>query len=422
MTFLYDDSIRYDDSPNLDAFGRLRTSSTRVLGEYRHMYGTTAPSSMESVISGNGTLVSNLEKCCFLANVTTTLGDRVVQQTNQYHPYISGTSNKALITFKMDTAKANVQQIAGLIDDNNGIAFRMNGLTPELIIRKQGVDTEVAAISEWNVDRFDGSLNELNPSGVTIDLTKCHILIIDYQWLGVGRVRVGFVINGKIYPAHTFNHANQTTEVYTTQPSLPLRWEIKNTGITSSNTSMMNICGAVYSEGADTEIGITHSISTGANITTVTSTTDGQCLIALKLKDLLSGKPNRALARIKEWSVITNNDVNYKVIIAPNASSIFSATPVWANVSGYSWCEFTKNPSLKAGWAANVNYVAIADGFALGSLGGGSGSNQLTGSFSIYDAIYQNYHSNNSQILAVIVTKILNNADCKSTLRWIEVK
>ena len=39
MTYLFDDKIRYDDSPNIDAFGQLRTSAARVLGEYRFQYG-----------------------------------------------------------------------------------------------------------------------------------------------------------------------------------------------------------------------------------------------------------------------------------------------------------------------------------------------------------------------------------------------
>jgi hypothetical protein len=422
MTYLFDDKIRYDDSPNIDAFGGLRSTSARVLGEYRFQYDNETQSVMNDHLEGTGVLTSDTSNCQFLATVTTASGDRVVYQTKQYHPYISGTSNKAIMTFRMGTHKANVIQAVGLFDDRNGIYFRMNGLTPEMVIRKKGVDNEVVPRTSWNLDRLDGSMNEYNPSGITADFTKCHIFTCDYQWLGVGRVRVGFVIDGAIHYVHQFRHANNTTEPYIMQPSLPLRWEIKNSGTAASASTLQVICGAVYCEGSDVEVGFTHSISTDGNTTTISNTTDGQCLLAIKLKDTITGKPNQMFARIKEWAILATNDVNYRIVIAPNASSIFNGTPAWANVPGYSVCQYVKNPSLQTGWAANVNYVAIADGFAAGATGAGSGANQLTGSFTLSDSIYQNYFSNNSQILAVICTKIANNSDCKATLRWIEIK
>lgn len=422
MTYLFDDKIRYDDSPNIDAFGGLRSTNARVLGEYRFHYDQGTVTVMESLVSGSGTLTADYGNTQFKGAVTTASGDRVVYQSKQYHPYISGTSNKALLTFRMDAPNANVQQCVGLFDDDNGILFRMNGNTPEVVIRKKGVDNEVVAKTSWNLDRLDGSMNEFNPSGITVDFTKCHIFICDYQWLGVGRVRVGFVIDGAIHYVHEFKHANNTTEPYMMQPSLPIRWEIKNTGPSASSTTMQFICAAVYCEGSDIEIGFTRSVSTDGNVTTVSNTTDGQCLIAIKLKDSLAGKSNKSFARLKEWAVLASNDVNYRIVIAPNASSIFSNTPNWANVPGYGACQYAKNPTLKTGWAANVDYTVIADGFAAGATGTGSGANQLTDSFSIADAIYQNYYSNNSQIFALICTKIVNNADCKATLRWVEVK
>ena len=422
MTYLFDDKIRYDDSPNIDAFGGLRSTNARVLGEYRFHYDQDTVAVMESLIQSSGILTPDYGNTQFLGSVTTNSTDRVVYQSKQYHPYISGTSNKALLTFKMDTPKANLQQSVGLYDDDNGIFFRLNGAVPEVVIRKKGIDTEVVPKTDWNLDRLDGSKNEYNPSGITVDFTKCHIFICDYQWLGVGRVRIGFVIDGAIQYVHQFLHANNTTEPYLMQPSLPIRWEINNTGTTTSSSTMQFICGAVYCEGSDIETGFTRSISTDGNVTTVSNTTDGQCLIAIKLKDNISGKKNKTFARLKEWAVLATNDVNYRIVVAPNSSSIFSNTPNWSNVPGYSFCQYVKNPTLVSGWASSISFSVLADGFAAGATGSGSGSNQLTGSFSITDAIYQNYYSNNSQVLALICTKLANNADCKATLRWVEVK
>lgn len=422
MTYLFDDKIRYDDSPNLDAFGGLRATVARVLGEYRFMYDQGTVTLMNQNTVGTASLTYDYNTCQCLGNVSTVSGDTAILQTKQYHPYISGTSNKALITFRMADIKSNVQQSIGLFDNNNGIFFRMNGTTPEMVIRKNGVDNEVVSQSNWNADRLDGSKNEFNPSGITADFSKCHIFTCDYQWLGVGRVRVGFVIDGVPRYVHYFNHANNTLEPYLFQPSLPIRWEIKNSGTTTSNTSMQMICGAVYCEGSDNEVGFTRSVSTDGNVTTINNTTDGQCVLAIKLKDTLAGKPNHSFARLKEWAVLASNDVNYRLVLFPNSSVAFSNTPVWSNVPGYGACQFVKNPTIKPGWQANVNYLVLADGFAAGATGTGSGANQLTGAFNFADCIYQNFTHDESQVLALIATKVATNADVKATLRWLEVK
>jgi hypothetical protein len=64
-------------------------------------------------------------------------------------------------------------------------------------------------------------------------------------------VRVGFVINGAYQICHIFNHANQpgNTKVYMTTATLPIRYEITNTGNTTSVSQMTQICSSVISEG-----------------------------------------------------------------------------------------------------------------------------------------------------------------------------
>jgi hypothetical protein len=92
-------------------------------------------------------------------------------------------------------------------------------------------------------------MNGSGPSGITLDLTKAQILYIDLEWLGVGTVRMGFVINGNFYVCHKFHHANLITSTYITTASLPLRYEITNTGATISESTLKQICSTVLSEG-----------------------------------------------------------------------------------------------------------------------------------------------------------------------------
>lgn len=173
------------DSANLTAFSRLRTAEARLLGDYRYMYGSGTSVQMNDLTATGGTLTSDQARNCYIGAVTTTSGSRVVRQTKKYHPYTSGTSTMGLVTFVMNPAKTNLVQAVGMFDDLNGIFFRMNGTTPQFVIRKNGTDVEVVDQSSWN----QSSMNYL-------DFSKAQILIIDYQWLGVGRVRVGFVHNG----------------------------------------------------------------------------------------------------------------------------------------------------------------------------------------------------------------------------------
>lgn len=421
MTYLFDDKIRYDDSPNLDAFGSLRTSVARLLGEYRYMYGSGATVQFNDLLANSGTLTADYVNNCFYADVTTASGSRAVRQTKQYHPYIPATSNKFMMTFKMDTAKANLVQAVGAFDDNDGIFFRMNGTTPEMVIRRNGVDAEVVPQSQWNKDRLDGSMTEFNQSGVTADFTKCQIFVCDFQWLGVGRVRVGFATDGSFTIVHEFSHANRSTETYMKQPSLPLRWEIKNTGTTASASRLQMICGAVYCEGADAETGFSRSVSTDGTVITVSNATEGQLVLAIRLKNTLVGKQNHSLARLKNWVILATNDVQYKLVVLNDATKI-NGTPTWNAVPGYGWCEYTKNAAMVTGWATANDYNVIHDGFATGANGAGSGSNVVTGSENINNAIYQNYDSTNSQILALVAYKLATNADVKASFSWLEVK
>jgi len=106
------------------------------------------------------------------------------------------------------------------------------------------VDTKIAK-ANWNADPLDGT----GPSGVTLDLTKVQLMWLDFEWLGVGSVRFGFVITGQFIVCHTFHHANKIDSTYMTTASLPLRQEVTNTGATSGASQAKQICSSVITEG-----------------------------------------------------------------------------------------------------------------------------------------------------------------------------
>ena len=151
-------------------------------------------------------------------------------------------------TFAFNAAKTNLRQRVGYFGAENGVYLEQDDDTVYFVLRSNVtgsvVNTRVAQ-SNWNGDTFDGN----GASEVTLDLTNTQIFWQDFEWLGVGAVRCGFVINGSLIVAHTFDNSNAISTTYMTTAILPIRYEITNTGTTASSSQMRQICSTVISEG-----------------------------------------------------------------------------------------------------------------------------------------------------------------------------
>jgi hypothetical protein len=101
------------------------------------------------------------------------------------------------------------------------------------------------------------NLDGTGASGYTLDPTKATILFTDYEWLGMGAVRVGFVIDGKFIVAHTFLNANNLDTVYMQTANLPIRYEIETTGTISGAAVLQQVCSTTMIEGGYAPQGLT---------------------------------------------------------------------------------------------------------------------------------------------------------------------
>jgi hypothetical protein len=119
------------------------------------------------------------------------------------------------------------------------------------------VTESVVSRSNWNGDKLDGT----GSSGIVLDITKAQILWMDIEWLGLGTVRVGFVINGQFIVCHSFHHANIIESTYITTASLPLRYEITNKAATGGSKTLKQICSTVISEGGYELRGLQQAVS-----------------------------------------------------------------------------------------------------------------------------------------------------------------
>lgn len=243
-----------------DAFGRLRTASPLTLFDSSHRYNDNGLWTTSSGTGGTTSFDANAGLVTM--NVTTTSGSEVVRETTKVFSYQPGKSLLVMSTFVMESAKAGLRQRVGYYGANNGLYLEKNGTSAPVFVERSlvtGAVTETSvAQSNWNVDPLDGT----GPSGVTLDLTKAQILWMDIEWLGLGTVRMGFVIDGKFIHCHSFNHANLITSTYITTASLPLRYEIKNTTATASSSTLKQICSTVLSEGGYELRGLQQAIGT----------------------------------------------------------------------------------------------------------------------------------------------------------------
>jgi hypothetical protein len=229
-----------------DSFGRQRVSEPYTLFDSSHRYDDN--DLWSTLTATGGTAVFNADQGLVDLNVTAASGSSVTRETIKVFAYQPGKSLLVLNTFVMSPAKTGLTQRVGYYGDDNGFYLEQENSSIAFIERSivtgSLVETPVLQ-ANWNGDKLDGT----GASGLTLDLTKAQILWMDLEWLGVGSVRVGFVINGQFIVCHTFNHANIIASTYITTASLPLRYEIFNTAGTTGISTLKQICSSVISEG-----------------------------------------------------------------------------------------------------------------------------------------------------------------------------
>ena len=242
-----------------DAFGRLRVSNPFTLFDSSHRFDDN--DLWSTATATGGTTSFNANQGLVDLNVTASSGSSVTRETIKVFSYQPGKSLLVMNTFVMSSPKTGLTQRIGYYGASNGFYLEQAGsaiaFVERSIVTGSLVNTPVLQ-ADWNGDTLDGT----GPSGYTLDLTKAQIYWMDVEWLGVGSVRMGFVINGQFIICHTFNHANLITSTYITSASLPLRYEIFNTAATSGASTLKQICSTVISEGGYELRGSQQAIST----------------------------------------------------------------------------------------------------------------------------------------------------------------
>lgn len=299
---------------NVDAFGRLRTSEPYTLFDSQNRYAADNQFDVSTTGTGTTSFLSN--EAAVKMEVTAGGVGSVKRQSYRSFPYQPGKGLLILATFVMDSSQStNLTQRVGYYNDSNGVFFQRVDGVYSFVLRSNstptpGTPSDVRTVTQanWNGDKLDGT----GDSGYTLDPSKAQILWIDFEWLGVGSVRCGFVINGEYIVCHTFHNANDITSVYMTTAILPVRYEISTASALAA--SMKAICCSVVSEGGYQQSSIDHVARRTTVFTNIDTAATFYPLVSIRLASGRTGAvvlPNRV-----QFLPLTSQ--NYEIALLKN--------------------------------------------------------------------------------------------------------
>lgn len=389
----------------VDAFGRARTSLPMTLFDSSHRFRDNGH--WATKLTGTASATFNASQASIDLTIGTASNDEVIRETNKVFSYQPGKSLFILNTVIFASPQTNLRQRVGYYGASNGMYLEQDGTTINFVERTSvsgSMQETRVAQSDWSQDKLDGT----GPSQLTLDLTKAQICWMDIEWLGLGSVRMGFVINGQLIHCHTFHHANLIATPYITTASLPLRYEIKNTGTTTGAT-LKQICSSVISEGGYELRGLQRAIAlpvASPRVLTVVSTV--YPVVSLRLKSAyLDG-----IAILSAVSIlgITNN-ANYRWELRTEGTTNGGS---WTNIESDSIVEY------------NISGTSYSGGRIVAS-GYMQGSNQGSQSLDILkDALFKFQFERNSFTgvateLTLVVSSSSATAEVLGSLDWEEI-
>ena len=343
---------------NTDAFGRLRVSQPYTLFDSQNRYASDTQ--FDTATTGTGTTTYNTNESSLNMTVTAGGAGSVVRQTFRSFPYQPGKGLLVLATFVMDGSQSlNLTQRVGYFNTENGVFFQRIDGVYSFVLRSNslptpGTPSDVRTVNQddWNGDKLDGT----GASGLTLDPSKAQILWMDFEWLGVGSIRCGFVIDGQYIVCHTFTNANQITATYMTTATLPVRYEITST--TGIAATLKQICSSVISEGGYEQYSPGHIARRTTALATIGTTF--KPLVSIRLA---SGRGGAVIVpgRIQ---VLPTTSQNYEVAMVKNAT-----------LTGASWTTVPTDNNVEY----DVSATAITGGTIIQTdyvTASGSGGNQ----------------------------------------------
>lgn len=345
------------NASEIDAFGRLRVGSPETLFEGHFPYDNDAIHWFGDMSGGTGTYLSDQGALLLTADA----GQSAAIQSKRFTQYQPGKSLLVQFTGVYPTKVGSTGR-AGYFNTNDGLFFQVVDGALSFVLRTSTsgapVDTAYAQ-ADWNIDSFDGS----GPSGITINPAYPQNAFIDLQWLGVGRVRFGFEINGEKLLAHEIDFANRAgVAPYMRTANLPVRYELIGAAGMAGSAELTCVCSTVISEGGFVEI---QGIRQHARKLTATTVGTGAVvpIMSIRPRVNVNGVVNHLRFLLKNLIVLNtgNNPAHYGVIYGGTLTS-----PSWGNVNAlYSGAEVDyAATAIAGGILIEGQFVAAGAGHA----------------------------------------------------------
>ena len=358
-------------TPGFDMFNRqlVVTPTTTFV---THPAYTMQKGRMDFVSTGTGVVTYDISNCTIVLSASGS-GGKAVRQSREYQLYQPGKLQNFYMSMTPQYTGTFDDSVAirlGNFDDyrdknssgstnpgtgvevnqkSMGHFFELSGAKWFVVERANSPDnlSNITRIpqSSWNLDTLDGNRTS-SPSGFILPspITQAILIVIQRQWLGVGSVRMGFVINGRTIFCHMF-HQRNLSGPYTRLPNLPLRWEIeKVAGGSSSSASFGSICASSQMMGDYVPFGRLVALPSEIVATARTVDTTMRPLLIVRLRQQFC----RASFRVKEFDFYNSSGtqaspapVGFTVYRNPTISGspayTFTSHPDSNSMTEYKW-------------------------------------------------------------------------------------
>ena len=378
------------DSGAVDAFGRQRTSTPYTLFDSTMRYDKRSDQWFDKTTNG-GTVSYLTNESSAALTTTTASGDTVLRRTKQNFPYQPGKSMMVLQSFVGTTPIAGLIQEVGLFDDNNGVILRASGTTLQFVIRSGASGSIVENVvdqSSWNIDTLED-----------LDFSKAQIFAADLEWLGVGRVRVGFVVDGEVTYCHEFKHYNTLSSVYMTTAILPLSYRIHNASAQAAGRTLKQICCSILSEGGYEPDGAIYSVN--HDLGSVPNVSGERITAGIRMA---SGRTGNVILPVRISTTTNTSDlVLWRLRLNPTISGV-----VWsAAQNGRGNVEVTTSGTASGGTVVDSGFVSQ-----------GSANN-----YAVAEAIRLSLGQNASGVSDYLILTVDSptNAKALGMIGWVEI-
>lgn len=393
-----------------DAFGRLRVSTPTTLFSSQLQYDLE-PFQFEAFNTDDGAAPAHSANTR-MAALTIDAGDvggTSGMQSYQYTPYQAGKSHAAFVTGVFGPPTANVTKRIGYFDDSNGVFFQQEGDGTYSTVLRSKISGEV---TERKIEQADWmELSNQPDSGLGVNMEAAQIFHFDLQFLGMGRVRCGLDLDGKMFYVAEYKNAGLLTTPYMQTATLPIRAEVvASAGLAEAATLHLK-CSEVRSEGGSDQ-DFSYSFSTEGTATAGNGS--AVHILSLRPATTLNSLANRVLFALQTLDLIVTgtNSVKWQLCIG----STFSAAPTWAAVDA-------TNSAFEAGTGGTVSGVGnvIMQGYVGASAQTkASVSNRLAVKYPIGLNKAGSVRANGT--LSLFVTGIGGTSATRAAMNWQEVR